>query len=191
MQVQSPRPQLETGTFPLEPILTSDSGFPVLVNDPGNTSQLASLRLLNGVTDQFVEARTLTKFALPYDTFTHTKPDAVILLTAKQADGSALPNWVQFDSQSGTFTVNPPAGFNEELKILVTARDQEGREATASFRFFVGKEKDKPKQAGRLGLTEQLQLAGKRQSPWADLTRQQTAKPSVRAPALMRATKGA
>jgi hypothetical protein len=140
------------------------------------------------VNDQFAEANSLTKFALPYDTFAHTKPDATIVLMAKQADGSPLPGWVQFDPQSGTFTVNPPPGFSEELKLIVTARDQEGREATAQFRFFVGqdkaKDKDKPQQSGRLGLTEQMQLAAKRQAPWAEMTRKSADKPLAPVPVM-------
>ncbi len=188
MQVQSPKPQIEIGTFPVEAILTSDTGFPVVVADPGNTTQPASLKLFNGVTDQFVEANSLTRFALPFDTFSHTKPDATIMLVAQQADGTPLPSWVQFDAQSGTFTVNPPPDFNGEMKLVVIARDQEGNEATAPFRFFVGEDKDKAKDktklSSRLGLTEQLQLAGKRQAPWADLTRQQADKLWTRAPVM-------
>ncbi|NIC43608.1 hypothetical protein, partial [Aquabacterium sp. A08] len=192
MQVSSPTPQLDIGTFPVEAILTSDIGFPVLVAEPGNTSLPPNLTLANAVTDQFADPGTESRFAIPYDTFAHTKADAQITLLAKLQDGSDLPSWVVFDPQSGTFTVNPPADLPEaqrELKLMVIARDQEGREAVAPFRFFVGDDKTKPKVAGRLSLTEQLKLAAKRsQTPWADWSRAPVeAKPVALGPAAERA----
>ena len=57
--------------------------------------------------------------------------------------------------------------------MMVIARDQEGREAVAPFRFFIGDEKAKGKLAGRMSLTEQLKLATKRPAaPWGDWSRQ-------------------
>lgn len=176
MQITSPTPQLTISTFPVEAILTSDSGFPVVVAEPGNTSLPPNLTLANAVSDQFAEPAGITTFALPYDTFAHTKADASVTLTAKLQDGSDLPKWVVFNPQSGTFTVNPPANLPEnqrELKMMVIARDQEGREAVAPFRFFVGDEKAKGKLAGRMSLTEQLKLATKRPAaPWGEWSRQ-------------------
>ncbi|NIC42192.1 tandem-95 repeat protein [Aquabacterium sp. A08] len=192
MQVSSAEPQLYIGTFPVEAILTSDIGFPVVVAEPGNPALPPNLTLANAVTDQFADPGIESRFAIPYDTFAHTKADAQITLIAKLQHGSELPDWVVFDPQSGTFTVNPPADLppdQRELKLMVIARDQEGREAVAPFRFFVGDDKAKPKLAGRPSLTEQLKLAGKRsQTPWADWSRAPVeAKPVARGPAAERA----
>jgi hypothetical protein len=179
---RSPLPLLQDRQDTFQDTLTSNAGFPVVVVE-GTTPRLT---VNSGITDQFVESNALTRFALPFDAFAHTKSDAVISLQAKQADGSDLPAWVQFDAQSGTFQVNPPADFNGELKIMVIARDAEGREATAPFRFFVGqdKDKDKPQVQGRLSLSEQIKLAGKRPNALTDLLRNAdgklvTAKPVV------------
>ncbi len=172
---RSPLPLLQDRQDTFQDTLTSNAGFPVVVVE-GTTPRLT---VNSGVTDQFVEPSTLTRFALPFDAFAHTKSDAVISLQAKQADGSDLPAWVQFDAQSGTFQVNPPADFNGELKIMVIARDAEGREATAPFRFFVGQDKDKakPQAQGRLSLSEQIKLAGKRPAALTDLLRNADGKP--------------
>ncbi|WP_101049763.1 VCBS domain-containing protein [Macromonas nakdongensis] len=192
MNVSSPTPVLEATTSRVETTLTSDMGFPVLVLEPGNTTLPPNLSLANAVTDQFAELGTTSSFALPYDTFAHTKADAQITLTAKLQDGSDLPSWVVFDPQSGTFTVTPPADLpadQRELKLMVIARDQEGREAVAPFRFFVGDDKAKPKTAARPSLSEQLKLASKRgQTPWADWGRAPVeAKPLARATGAERA----
>ena len=172
---RSPLPLLQDRQDTFQDTLTSDAGFPVVVVE-GTTPRLT---VNSGITDQFVESNALTRFALPFDAFAHTKSDAVISLQAKLADGSNLPSWVQFDAQSGTFQVNPPADFNGELKIMVIARDAEGREATAPFRFFVGQDKDKgkPQAQGRLSLSEQIKLAGKRPAALADLLRNADGKP--------------
>ncbi|MEN9904282.1 MAG: hypothetical protein RLZZ555_847, partial [Pseudomonadota bacterium] len=123
-----------------------------------------SLMVFSGITDQFAEPGRQTSFALPADAFVHTQPDALLSLSAKQADGSDLPNWIQFDPQSRTFLVNPPAGFRGEIKIVVKARDSEGREATAPFRFFIGKKQeqsalDTKPTLGRASLSEKLLTA--------------------------------
>ena len=134
----------------------------------------ANLSVANGITDQFVEGNKPSTFALPYDAFVHTRADATILLIAKQADGRPLPAWVQFDAQSGTFQLDPPQGFNENLQIKVIARDSEGREAAAMFRFFVGDAKAKP--VGRSSLSEQIRLAANRSTHWQNLVRTQNDK---------------
>lgn len=70
---------------------------------------------------------------LPDDTFEHATQTGGFQLTASMADGSALPSWVTFNSDKGTFTLNPPAGTTEKLDVRVTARDHEGRTATTGM----------------------------------------------------------
>ena len=136
-----------------------------------------NLSLFRGITDQFIEANKPATFALPADAFVHTKADATVTISAKLADGRDLPGWVQFDARSGTFQLNPPVGFDEELQIKVLARDSEGREVTAIFKLTVGE--GKPKPLGRTGLSEQIMLAAKRSSPWLDAWRPQDGKPAL------------
>jgi hypothetical protein len=130
-----------------------------------------NLSVFRGITDQFIDGNKPASFSLPADAFVHTKADASILLTAKLVDGQDLPAWIRFDPRSGTFQINPPPGLVEELRINVTARDGEGREASSIFRFFIGDGKAKP--VGRPSLSEQINLAVKRNSPWLEAVRHQ------------------
>ncbi len=138
-------------------LLTTPSGFRVVVN-PAPTDSLIVFR---GITDQFVETSGPSRFALPYDAFAHSRSDATILLSALQADGRKLPEWVQFDPRTGTFQVSAPVGFKGILQIKVIARDGEGREVSTMFRMHVGQERNATP-VSRHGLSEQLKLAAQR-----------------------------
>ena len=148
---------------PIGELLTSASGFQITVSE----APTPGLTVFRGITDQFIEGNKPATFALPADAFVHTKADAVISIVAKLANGEDLPAWVQFDARSGTFKLDPPAGFNEELQIKVIARDSEGREASAIFKFSVGK--GIVNTSSRSSLSEQIRLAAKRSTPWLDL----------------------
>ncbi|MEI8168094.1 MAG: tandem-95 repeat protein, partial [Rhodoferax sp.] len=148
---------------PIAEILTSVSGFRVVVAD----APTPGLSVFRGITDQFIEGNKPATFSLPADAFVHTKADSVVTIFAKLANGDDLPAWVQFDARSGTFKLDPPAGFNEELQIKVIARDNEGREATSLFKFSVGK--GKASTSSRSSLSEQIRLASTRSTPWLDL----------------------
>ncbi len=143
---------------PLGEALTSNSGFPIVVNE----SAPPGLNVNRGVTDQFVQTTgTASRISLPFDAFMHSNKDAVIKLEARQADNSTLPAWVSFDPVSGVLEVTPPPGFKGKLDVKVTARDDDGREAVAMFQLFVG-EQDALRPQSREGLSEKLKLAGKR-----------------------------
>jgi hypothetical protein len=81
---------------------------------------------------------TQVAFTLPGDTFATTKADATVTLAATQVDGTALPGWLSFNPQTGTFVGQPPPGLNGEVVIRVIARDQDGREAIATVRINLG-----------------------------------------------------
>ncbi|MDI1268807.1 MAG: putative Ig domain-containing protein, partial [Polaromonas sp.] len=161
---------IDRSNLPLGDFLTSSSGFRIVVNE-GPTP---SLTVFRGITDQFIEANQPTRFALPADTFVHTKADATVTVVAKLADGQDLPTLIQFDARTGAFQVTPPPGLNDELQIKVTATDAEGREASAIFTLTIGE--GKPKLQGRSGLSEQIKLAAQRSSPLGELVRMQDAK---------------
>ncbi len=138
--------------------VTSGSGFQIPVSE----SAAPGLNLYQGITDQFVQTTdAMTKVSLPFDAFIHSNKDAVIKLDAKQADGSKLPAWVQFDPASGVFEVTPPKGFKGKLDLKVVARDDDGREAVAIFQMFVG-EQSTTRPQSRDSFTEKLRMAGKR-----------------------------
>jgi hypothetical protein len=70
-------------------------------------------------------------FVLPANVFTDVDGDALVL-SAKLADGSALPSWLLFDPATRTFSGTPPLNFNGVLQVAVTASDSA---LTASDQF--------------------------------------------------------
>lgn len=75
---------------------------------------------------------------IPADAFAATKSDATVTLTATRMDGAALPGWMTFNPQTGTFEGTPPPGFKGEVVVKVIARDQDGHEAVQTFKIVVG-----------------------------------------------------
>jgi VCBS repeat-containing protein len=131
---------------------TAEPGWtPVIV-----PAEVTSLKVLRGMPDQFAMRGSTSSFAVPSDAFAHSQADAQVELRAERADGSALPSWLDFDAAAGVFRCSPPENLREELRIRLTARDTQGREAATLFRFHVG---DKPRTGGRSGLSEQLRQA--------------------------------
>ena len=121
--------------FAVEEFVVTTTGFPVAVVP----SQTEALQLFKGVPDQFNEADSEINFTIPSDAFAHSNSDAQITLSAVLTDGRPLPSWLLFDGETGTFKGVPPSGFTGLLVIKVVARDQNGREAEAIFRFNVGR----------------------------------------------------
>ncbi|ACB35993.1 outer membrane adhesin like protein [Leptothrix cholodnii SP-6] len=114
-------------------IYTRSSGFQVMVTP----SSEPSLKLFNGVQDQVVPMNRLLIVQVPADAFVHTVLAETVTLSASRADGTPLPAWLSFDSRSGKFVGEPPAGQAQDLAIRITARDTQGREATTMFRVKV------------------------------------------------------
>nr|WP_319387195.1 putative Ig domain-containing protein [uncultured Roseibium sp.] len=75
-------------------------------------------------------------FTLPEDAFTDADSDT-LTLTATLADGSALPSWLVFDPNNGTFSGTPPAGSEGSLSVLVSANDGQPGSTAASQVFDV------------------------------------------------------
>lgn len=122
-------------------------------------AEQVSLQVFRGMSDQYADRASAGSFIVPADAFVHTRSTAWVALVAEQANGKALPAWVQFDSQSGVFRFDTPENFHGELKIKLTARDTEGREASTLFRFQVGNKREGV--TGRAGLSEQLRDASR------------------------------
>lgn len=129
-------------------IYTRPSGFRTMVKpDPEPT-----LKLFNGVDDQVVKLGQAMNLQIPADTFVHTQINETIRLQATQANGTPLPAWLRFDGKNGTLVGEPPAGWNRDIAVKITARDSKGREATATFRIKVGETSGRP----GAGLSRQL-----------------------------------
>jgi hypothetical protein len=161
---------------PIEPPTTAD--FRQVLAPPA-----PALLIDRGITDQFAEPGGVTTFSLPADAFAHTNTAVQLSLSARQANGNPLPTWLTFNPLQGTFQAIPPAGFRGQIEIAVTARDPEGREVTAIFKFNVGQgaavptssgqapavalQEGEPKPPtaspqGRGSLTDQIRQAGRR-----------------------------
>ncbi len=67
------------------------------------------------------------------DAFVDADPGDVLYLSARLADGRALPRWLVFDAKSRRFTGQPPQDFCEELRVVVVANDVDGLEASSTF----------------------------------------------------------
>lgn len=163
--------------------LTSFRGFPVTVIPTTDAAAQPRLMVFNGITNQYVEPHQVSRFTLPYDAFSHTRSDAVITLTAQLSTGAPLPNWLHFDSRSGTFQAEPPQRYRGDLHIVVIATDGQ-REARAQFKFSVGEFENRtaPKPAGRPSLSDKLQSSARDAGPM------NFALPQGRQPADQRAT---
>ncbi|MFM2112070.1 MAG: hypothetical protein RLZZ271_730, partial [Pseudomonadota bacterium] len=100
-----------------------------------------SLTRFFGVPDQNFENGKRVRFQLPADAFLHTKENAVVRLNAEQVSGAddtkggPLPSWLNFNATAGIFEGVAPEGAPSEIAIRVTARDEEGREASTIFRL--------------------------------------------------------
>jgi hypothetical protein len=108
-----------------------------------------ALLINRAITDQFAEPGGVTTFSLPADAFAHSNTTVQLSLSARQADGSPLPPWLTFNPLQGTFQAIPPAGFQGQIEIAVTARDPEGREVTAIFKFNIGQGAAAPASSGQ------------------------------------------
>ncbi|GAA4649511.1 hypothetical protein GCM10023116_17850 [Kistimonas scapharcae] len=97
--------------------------------------RLNPLRLSALLPDQLVTEH-LYRFAIPSGAFEHTDRSQQVRLEASLADGSGLPDYIQFDSENGVFVVNADAARAlgvDHLDILVRGRDQTGNEAATTF----------------------------------------------------------
>ena len=75
-------------------------------------------------------------FIIPRDTFITTALS--LSLSASLADGSSLPDWLEFNAETGEFSGTPPEGYEGELDLMVKARDSNGAEALTTFTLTVG-----------------------------------------------------
>lgn len=96
-----------------------------------------------GIPDQSLDTNTTGNFRLeiPNDAFKTSGGDASesaeteYVLDSTQADGTPLPTWLTFDTETKTFSGEPPGGETITVNLNVIARDAAGNEATASFRI--------------------------------------------------------
>lgn len=167
------------GAPALAPMLSAptDGGFRVaVVADAVKTAALGEIVVAKPI--GVVEATNgVVSFTVPTDAFAVAKADTQVTLSAIQANGQALPSWMNFNPTTGKFEGTPPPGA-KAVEIKLIARDKNGREAVQVIKIEVkgGAVRDgnasagKPGEApvakgqktgfnGRPGLTQQLAAA--------------------------------
>ena len=78
-----------------------------------------------------VQGNVVVDFLIPADTFNFIgdiDESNTITLSAIMLDGSALPDWLVFDANTGRFHGTAPEGFEGTLNIRIVAFDGEGRQ---------------------------------------------------------------
>ena len=87
--------------------------------------------LLRGVLPgQSVQAGGSTLWLLPADLFSDVDAGDTLHLSARLADGTALPDWLRFDPTTGAFDAAPPLGASGDWAVRVTASDAAGASAS-------------------------------------------------------------
>ncbi|KAF4513784.1 UNVERIFIED_CONTAM: hypothetical protein B566_EDAN011705 [Ephemera danica] len=90
-------------------------------------------RLTNPVTDQIYRGDQNFSFQLPRNTFSDIDAGDTLIYRALQDNGGPLPNWIQFDAATLTFSGHVPVGQRAPTEIRIVATDSKGAEATDVF----------------------------------------------------------
>ncbi|SJM93251.1 hypothetical protein CRENPOLYSF2_3180006 [Crenothrix polyspora] len=134
----------------------------------GDSADTCDLYLVGSLKNQVVIERQSYHFSIPSGTFRHTNPSEQLEYSATHPDGSPLPEWLEFNPKTLTFSGVPPKGAVSET-VMVTVRDDCGDEVHATFFVKMNKEhyrhtshdKHHAVNKGKLGLGKQLHAAGK------------------------------
>ncbi|WP_298625221.1 Ig-like domain-containing protein [uncultured Zoogloea sp.] len=137
--------------------LTRSDGFRIVVQAPESKAD-TNLVLSRPLNDQDVRPSSPIKLVVPPDTFTHTRLDARVQLSAQLIDGTPLPNWLRFDARKGEFIGIPPADFDGDVEVKVTAKDNFGNQVSTVFRIRVSNGQ-RVSFNGREGLSAQFRTA--------------------------------
>ena len=101
--------------------------------------------LNNAIADQNATEDSNFSFAFAADTFADVDSGATLTYSAQLVDGSALPSWLSFDTNTRTFSGIPLNGDVGSLSIQVTADDgQGGNVATDTFELNIANSNDDP-----------------------------------------------
>ncbi|MBF0182500.1 MAG: putative Ig domain-containing protein, partial [Magnetococcales bacterium] len=181
-----PAPAPVTPITTAQPTFTQPAtpgGFQVSVSRDATpaTGGATGLFVRDGMPDTQVTGNKGIDISVPATAFAHSNGNATVTLAADQANGAALPGWLQFNPTTGKFSGEPPAGSQGEISVRVVARDSEGREAVVVFKIKMGEAQETPPPApqenqtglefperpwqrvagGKLAFGRQLALAGR------------------------------
>jgi hypothetical protein len=126
----------DVGSVAITLTATDDSGATVsdsFTLTVANTNDAPSVA--NRLSDKQVMEGSSFGYTVPSDTFADVDAGDTLVLSAQQADGSALPGWLSFDGR--TFSGTPGSGDVGTVAIEVTATDSSGAVAREGFSLNV------------------------------------------------------
>ena len=94
------------------------------------------------IADRTINEDTPLSYTIAAGTFSDPDGDT-LSLSATLGDGSALPSWLVFDADTGTFSGTPPKDYNGQIALKVTATDGE-YSVSDSFNLTVKPVNDAP-----------------------------------------------
>ncbi len=100
------------------------------------------LRLSVSLQDRVI-AEGVHRFNLPTNAFENAEGSAEVDVEATLSDGSALPDYISFDGESGEFTIDADAAREagvDAVEVRVTGRDNSGNVASGTFNLVVAVE---------------------------------------------------
>lgn len=128
-------------------------GFRVTVRNTNDAPEVATL-----ITNQQAAEDAPFSFTVPEGTFRDVDTGDALTFSATQADGAALPAWLNFDAATRTFSGLPGNSDVGNVSLRVWAADLAGAQASQAFNVAVANVNDTP-QAG-IALTDQAARMG-------------------------------
>ncbi|MFN3628594.1 MAG: putative Ig domain-containing protein [Casimicrobiaceae bacterium] len=121
--------------------------------------------VVQSIADQQATEDAPFRFTVPEGAFRDVDAGDVLTLSARRADGSALPAWLAFDAATRTFSGVPVNGDVGSVSLKLTATDLAGAQASQTFAIAVANTNDAPEvgvplanQSGRVGEALSWQL---------------------------------
>lgn len=130
--------------------LTRSDGFAVELAELPD----ARIGVLRGMDDLAVLAGDTRLVLISSGVFGHVNSEARIELSLALADGTARPSWLRLNGLTGQLLVQAPDGVSQELRLILTATDQDAQSASTVFVLKV--EAAKPTPEGRQGFSDKL-----------------------------------
>ena len=103
---------------------------------------IPQLALIGSVENRFIIEDQQTVIQVPPDIFVDSDPNQQLVYDAKLPDGTPLPSWLHFDANNLTFEGTPPLFSRGRVEITITAKDQYGNTAEASFSILIGQKEE-------------------------------------------------
>jgi Ca2+-binding RTX toxin-like protein len=137
--------QADVGVLQIRVAVTDTAGLSahdvfMLTVQPTNDAPVVS----HPIDDQTAQEDTPFSLVLPASLFLDIDPADTLRFSATLADGSALPAWLIFNVQTGSFSGTPGNADVGETAIRITATDVAGEAATDVFALQVTNVNDAP-----------------------------------------------